>query len=661
MQKIAFHILFLIFLPSICAGQISVKQVDSLNHPMVDSVVRQFAGEGVSIFDVRSNLKSSNPSTGSFKSHVSGFAFSSGLVMSSGRIDSIPKTNRLAPMSSRISYADTQAGASLGRQLLQKVLSQNTGTGLPQKITDVASIQFKIVPNGDSLSFRYIFASEEYPEFVCSQFNDIFGFFIKGPGISGDQMFAGTSLEGFRNLSRLPGNGLPVSINTVNSGISGPGGDMANCQMTPEGISRFIDNGAAGSSLFHQIGFDGLTKVMTARTAVQSCQIYQLVLVVGDAGDRLYDSGVFLEKGSLVSDTYHTQVEKSNHEKDTLSICHPVKIRFLRCPNIQDKWTIRFRWEGNAIPNEDFKVSGPGGELQLVPDSVVLEPGQGETMLQLVAIKKGFDPKELVIKHLNLLRPYSQGQPQYSGQETRIPFRGDLVRPVPNPEICWKTTGAIPFQGIDFPHLQYGWEAKTETGWTALTAMGDNRNFSTPMDTADKQLRVRIVNTENQCQKWDTLLVKGKPFYIPVVVAETTGLAIQDPVEGYVYKWETQSGPIWGNEIEWVPGTLVGLEIKAPNGCRTETNPMTLMHTGPAPAFAAWKVYPNPAGPEIQIESTDHMPVDWLLCHLNGQVLSKGSGVGTCKINLLQLPPGQYILSMRKDNGRWTNRRFQKK
>src|SRR5688572_10971562 len=52
-------------------------------------------------------------------------------------------------------------------------------------MNDEAVLEFDFVPDGDSVVFNYIFASEEYPEYSPSTFNDAFGFFISGPGISG--------------------------------------------------------------------------------------------------------------------------------------------------------------------------------------------------------------------------------------------------------------------------------------------------------------------------------------------------------------------------------------------------------------------------------------------------------------------------------------------
>src|SRR5262245_38597409 len=50
---------------------------------------------------------------------------------------------------------------------------------------DAAVLEFDFVPNGDTLRFNYVFGSEEYLEWVSSSYNDVFGFFLSGPGISG--------------------------------------------------------------------------------------------------------------------------------------------------------------------------------------------------------------------------------------------------------------------------------------------------------------------------------------------------------------------------------------------------------------------------------------------------------------------------------------------
>lgn len=149
---------------------------------------------------------------------------------------------------------------------------------------DAAVLEFDFVPQNDTIAFRYIFASEEYPEFVCSTYNDLFGFFISGPGITGAQ-----------NIAIIPGTNTPVAINSVNSGASGANANP-NTPCNLSYSNYYVDN-TNGTT----IQYDGFTTVLTATAIVVPCQTYHLKIVIADAGDADYDSGVFLEAGSLSS------------------------------------------------------------------------------------------------------------------------------------------------------------------------------------------------------------------------------------------------------------------------------------------------------------------------------------------------------------------------
>ena len=142
--------------------------------------------------------------------------------------------------------------------------------------------EFDFIPDADTVKFRYVFGSDEYPEFVCSSYNDVFGFFISGPRPGG-----GNYLQ--KNIALVPSTTLPVAINTVNPGVSAGG----NC--TSLAYSAYYVDNDSGLT----IQYDGFTKVFTALAPVICNNKYHIKLAIADVGDEAYDSGVFLEARSL--------------------------------------------------------------------------------------------------------------------------------------------------------------------------------------------------------------------------------------------------------------------------------------------------------------------------------------------------------------------------
>jgi len=151
---------------------------------------------------------------------------------------------------------------------------------------DACVLEFDFVPNGDSVSFRYQFGSEEYPNFTCTQFNDLFAFLISGPGYAIPT-----------NIALVPGTNIPVAINSVNGGSATGAGNIATCNAMGPGSpfpAYFINNVGSGAP-----AYDGLTVVLNAKAAVTPCSTYHFKLGVADASDFILSSGVFLEQGSL--------------------------------------------------------------------------------------------------------------------------------------------------------------------------------------------------------------------------------------------------------------------------------------------------------------------------------------------------------------------------
>lgn len=161
-------------------------------------------------------------------------------------------------------------------------------------INDVMLLEFDFIPEEDTMIFDYAFASGEYTTFTCTAFNDVFGFFLSGPGISGSFM------NGAVNIAVVPGTETPIAINTVNSGIPGVNGDPYYCEsMDPNWLSNSVYFQAITSE--ELLGFNGMTVTLQARYVVTPGASYHIKLAIGDAMDTVLDSGVFLKAASFRS------------------------------------------------------------------------------------------------------------------------------------------------------------------------------------------------------------------------------------------------------------------------------------------------------------------------------------------------------------------------
>ncbi len=158
---------------------------------------------------------------------------------------------------------------------------------------DVTTIEFDFIPTGGFMFFQYIFASDEYCDYVNSEFNDVFGFFLSGPGINGN--FTNNAI----NLATVNLND-PVSINTINW--------QTNFNQYISNVPMFQNQDDFGCTLAERIAppvaqdefqFDGFTRLLTAQSQVQPCEVYHLKLAIADISDDGFDSAVFFRARSF--------------------------------------------------------------------------------------------------------------------------------------------------------------------------------------------------------------------------------------------------------------------------------------------------------------------------------------------------------------------------
>jgi hypothetical protein len=160
-----------------------------------------------------------------------------------------------------------------------------TGTGANARLTALSGVttfdqnvlSFDFIPSTNSISFQFVFASEEYGEFVGSPFNDSFGFFLNGT-----------------NIALVPGTSTPISINSINCGTNSafyhPNSGSSPCFNAAQGLNTQYDGLAGG--LFSMPLF--------AFGSVNPNVVNHIDLAIADGSDPIYDSAVFLSAGSFV-------------------------------------------------------------------------------------------------------------------------------------------------------------------------------------------------------------------------------------------------------------------------------------------------------------------------------------------------------------------------
>ncbi|HET9744862.1 MAG TPA: choice-of-anchor L domain-containing protein, partial [Chitinophagaceae bacterium] len=241
----------------------TLTPVNATTNPL-SQIIQSLVGSGITISNVESNLPSTSDIYGSFScGSAANLGMESGLLLTTGVIGNAKGPNTFSGISTDNGLPDTS--------LLDPL------TGVDQGF-DATVVGFDIVSNTNTITFQYVFASDEYNEFVNAGYNDVFGFFISGPGITGSQ-----------NIAVLPNTTTTVTIDNINNGL--------NSQYYLDNETQLV----ADAIRFANIEYDGLTVVLTATATVVPNTTYRLTLAIQDVGDGIYDSGVFIKGGSITS------------------------------------------------------------------------------------------------------------------------------------------------------------------------------------------------------------------------------------------------------------------------------------------------------------------------------------------------------------------------
>ena len=352
----------------------SFSQIQVNPDQTAEILAQKLAGQGITI--INPFLNCPEKASGTFNTINSNLGLDSGIVLTTGRAKTEGINYGINGLSSWLASNNNNAPGDPDLNTLAR------GTTL-----DACILEFNVIANSNSLNFKYIFSSEEYINSVCGPYNDAFAFFISGPGIAT-----------YDNLAIVPGTNIPVTINSINNGVPGRLGSMSNCSAMGPGspfTSYYIDN-SSGQSLTHQ----GFTQVLQASHSVIPCASYHLKITIADAGDGLYDSGVFLAAGSLSSVNYTVnaipQPTPDTSFPYCIKGCLPGKFIVKRSIPQSQSQTIKYTTSGTATAGLDY--------IALI-DSVLIPAYDSQAIITVTGLPTAINgPKTL---NITLFAPYS--------------------------------------------------------------------------------------------------------------------------------------------------------------------------------------------------------------------------------------------------------------
>lgn len=346
MRKVLFVLICLF--PIIGFSQISVTSANGQN--VKDLLETHFLGGGIEISNVRFNGQNvvnsnaigffSNPDTVSPNVELA-----SGIVMATGDCTDM--------YSGSTGIIPNNYGSGEDPSPALRLALTNFGFSATTPLNDVAVLQFDFISSGEYVKFDYVFASEEYTNYVCSNYNDVFGFFISGPyDEQGNPVSEGIPYQ-YRNIAIIPGTTSPVMINTVNCGACNSGGS-SNYDLTN---SEWFETNCNAPGY--------TVKLTTEEVYVVPCFKYKLELAIGDVSDQALNSCVFLGAGSFKVDEFSLKqmapatgagtayVKGCDSDTITMTINRPAMENEQR--------TLTFF--GTAVEGEDFELLDFNGNL----------------------------------------------------------------------------------------------------------------------------------------------------------------------------------------------------------------------------------------------------------------------------------------------------------
>ncbi len=512
---------------SICLGCTVEAQIAVTDARTALQLVQNLAGPGVSVSNA--TLTCSDSANGTFVTTVSNLGLEEGIILSTGR-----SVNAVGSASNFRSTAYYRPGDTSLDALI-----------FPTTTNDACILEFDFVPLGDTMKFRYVFGSEEYTSFSCTDYNDAFGFFISGPGYTVPQ-----------NIALIPGTSIPVAINSTSGVPPTNPNDTVKCQSMGTGspFSQYYVDNSAGTT----VAYNGFTSVLTATAIVVPCSTYHLKLTIGDADDQSYDSGVFIEAGSFSSNDLSVSTSENLQAPVPYCVrgCKNGVVTFKRQKVTSLPLTVKYQIAGDASNGVDYAT---------IADSVVIPASDSVIAQTIIPLTTASGTKTI---KLLVYSPYACSTSPIIADSCLVTIYDSIYARIitPDTSICPGTS--LTLETIIDTSLRFAWLPKSGINDTTLrtpsiTASANVSYYLTASlpgstcDTVHDVINIMMSQSPNvTSQVTNVYGCIGTDVLIPI---KATG-------DDLTYKWQIKSGGVYndlGNGVDYDGVTKDTLKLKS--------------------------------------------------------------------------------------------------
>lgn len=474
------------------------------------------------------------------------FSISSGLMMSTDFTGNIACPDDF-PFCSDCQGQGTDADLLDIANSVPGMIGQNFNVS---SVNDLAVLEFDFVAAGDTVRFNYVFGSDEYPGapgangYINSTYNDVFAFFLSGPGITGPFDSPAGFPGGAVNIAGVPNTDpvLPITISSVNAGS-----DIYD----PINEEYFV-----ASYDSDDICLNGYTVPFTAEYPVECGETYHIKLAIADGTDTALESIVVLEEGSFESNAVvqiDLSIDVGGPDSQTIyEDCGTATLIFERpVETILDmQEMVYIDYSGSvAINGVDYGIPDGLGGLDPLPDSIVFEPYVSIVEFELTAAIDGIPegPEEVVFQIENVAACNGGGLTTYFEfivAENPPPFVVEDFYV----EICnGITVDAGPIVSGGYGNYTFDWQGCIPEDYSPVP-MTPDANFICDVIVGDTcGIAPQVAQVQVDVLQLPPLTVDITPDDI---MLECNGSVFVNAAAAggdgnYTYDWYTNSGTLW--------------------------------------------------------------------------------------------------------------------